>query len=643
MKDTITEVIKEYIADNPDINNTSLADLILEDGAITGKSHRTIRKYIGDIKLVQMAVNIDEESTSQPTGEIYGWDDPKNEVIFSGDTGTSGGISEGISEGVTDEIEQITEQVIEETTEQVAEQVEQVLEQATEDFTDTEAWALVNNITKGTDVVVGNKSDYHTTCKVSAKGTPVQLSIYDVIDQDNSEKEKVVKMTEENIEEAEDIVMESNDYQFDLSPYSVHAVDTMVGDGFEVKNLTYIFTISKKEYKYSVELIDKIFCAYSRRGLNLTKHQIVAGLNVDFNDFNIISNKLNLTKESNTFGPFTDEFMEPEDIYAAVMNNTRSLLNMVTDNDSAALEGLIKEYKNAYVELCSRNLKFDSFMKELSLKLDVLDLNYSDTVITKVKPFMHGIESMTVIITDMHMGLSMPHFNYEIAKQKLLKIAEDINSIGAKSVTISFLGDVMHTISGVNHANMWKTIEQGAWGANAITTPFEILMLFFSKVANLAKVTSVSGNHDRMHNDRNLEESNEGAKLLFYMIKTALNRSAVEVTHTDHRTIHSDGSLVFINLHGDQGLDKKSSEKIIWKYGDQSKFNFILEGHYHSRSIGKEDDGSNFRKMYCPAFCPTDGYAEGLGLDSTAGWLMIMERDGLPIVIDVPINYAARK
>jgi hypothetical protein len=114
----------------------------------------------------------------------------------------------------------------------------------------------------------------------------------------------------------------------------------------------------------------------------------------------------------------------------------------------------------------------------------------------------------------------------------------------------------------------------------------------------------------------------------------------IEVIWTSHNTHYTMGNLVFINLHGDQGLDKKDAEKIIWKYGDQKKFNMILEGHYHSRIIAKDQDGLNYRKMHCPAFCPADSYADRNGLDSTAGWLIIYEEQGLPLVIDVPINYS---
>lgn len=562
MKDTTITIVKEYLEEYPDIkNNTELADKILEDQAIVGKSHRTIRKYIGDVKAI-----IEEENANIPLNSPIEEDD---------------------SDVVTDTQEQAEQEV-------------------------AESKRDVPQAQDESDATEPVEEDYPE---------PVQEDIVPEMGGDP------IEMTEEDI---------PDEFLYP-SPYNNVLTETMSSDMFDVSNLTYHVTVSKKVYTFSVRLIDKVFCAYSRKGLNLTKHQIMTSLKIEPNEFNVIFSKLNLTKESSPYGPFTDEYMEPDDIYAAVMENTKELLGIVKDTDSATLEALIKEYKQAYVELCNRNLKYDTFLDQLSTQLSSIKITAPKLVNKNPKPFISGVDSLNIVLTDMHFGLSLPIYNSAIIEEKLNEVAATINSIGAKSVNISFLGDTVHTISGVNHSNMWKTIEPGAWGANAIIKPFEVLMNFFGKIYNLNKVISVSGNHDRMHNDRNLEESNEGALLLFYMIDRGLED--VQVIHTNHRTLHKDGNLVFINLHGDQGLDKKVSEKIIWRYGDQSKFNFILEGHFHSRIIPKDEDGQNFRKMHCPSFCPTDGYAERLGLDSVPGWLMIIERDGLPMVIDVPIQY----
>lgn len=414
------------------------------------------------------------------------------------------------------------------------------------------------------------------------------------------------------------------------------AAEEFTCDSYEVKNLVYKLVVSKVEYLFDVELVDRVFCAYSRKGLNLTKNQITNNLNLSVNELSAIMNKLNLTKDSEPFGPFTDEFMEREDIYSVTVSNATSLLDAVKETDSAALEAVIKAYKKAYVEYTNKNLRHDSFMTELVDGVKALNLKPAEKQVVVVSN-PDAPEILNVILTDMHLGLQLPVYNYNIAEEKLNKIADEINRVGAKSVTISFLGDTIHTVTGNNHAGMWKTIEQGAWGANSIINPFRILYKFLIKIVNLHKITSVSGNHDRLQADKELEDTNEGAKLLFYMLSISL--PDIDIIHTAHKTVFEANGLLFINMHGDQGLDKKSADKIVWKNGKQDKFNLILEGHWHSRIITKEDDCGNYRKMHCPAFAPTDDYADRLGLGSASGWLMITEQEGLPRITDIPINY----
>ena len=463
-----------------------------------------------------------------------------------------------------------------------------------------------------------------------------------------TDEELFIKYPDEDVLEEDDNVEEEEEEPGEEEPeledipdivqpiYFSLASEEFSCDAYEVKNLVYKLVVSKVEYLFDVELVDRVFCAYSRKGLNLTKNQITNNLNLSVNELSAIMNKLNLTKDSEPFGPFTDEFMEREDIYSVTVSNATSLLDAVKETDSAALEAVIKAYKKAYVEYTNKNLRHDSFMTELVEGVKALNLKPITKEVVVVSN-ENAPEILNVVLTDMHLGLQLPVYNYGIAEEKLNKIANDINRVGAKSVTISFLGDTIHTVTGNNHAGMWKTIEQGAWGANSIIKPFEILYKFLSKINNLHKVTSVSGNHDRLQADKELEDTNEGAKLLFYMLSISLQ--GIEIIHTAHKTIFEANGLLFINMHGDQGLDKKSADKIVWKNGKQDKFNLILEGHWHSRIISKEDDCGNYRKMHCPAFAPTDDYADRLGLGSASGWLMIVEEDGLPRITDIPINY----
>jgi hypothetical protein len=146
-------------------------------------------------------------------------------------------------------------------------------------------------------------------------------------------------------------------------------------------------------------------------------------------------------------------------------------------------------------------------------------------------------------------------------------------------------------------------------------------------------------NHGRISHSKEIEPTDEGEKLIMYMLDQATPDSVV-VKFDSEKMLFSTKTVNYICLHGDQGLDKQSGQEIAWLLGGTDKYNMILLGHLHSRIIKKDDDGFNFRKMHCPAFCPTDAYAERLGLRSLPGFLLIKETmDGLPVIQDIPLKY----
>jgi hypothetical protein len=152
----------------------------------------------------------------------------------------------------------------------------------------------------------------------------------------------------------------------------------------------------------------------------------------------------------------------------------------------------------------------------------------------------------------------------------------------------------------------------------------------------------VGGNHGRLADRKDLEPTDEGEKLIFYMIQNTFKD--VEVFWDPDKVIFSEGSLTFILLHGDQRQDTRPGQEIAWNLGKGNSYNLVLVGHTHSRQINKNDDGQNFRRMVCPAFCPTDSYAERLGYNSLPGYLLIREdMNGYPIITDYPIHYPKKK
>ena len=89
-----------------------------------------------------------------------------------------------------------------------------------------------------------------------------------------------------------------------------------------------------------------------------------------------------------------------------------------------------------------------------------------------------------------------------------------------------------------------------------------------------------------------------------------------------------------INLHGDKGISRKSTEKIILDYGIQGEYNLINEGHLHSviekLSIKQrekfeivKDDSINHRRFYLPSFFTGNYYSATLGYTTNSGYFSI--------------------
>ena len=101
-------------------------------------------------------------------------------------------------------------------------------------------------------------------------------------------------------------------------------------------------------------------------------------------------------------------------------------------------------------------------------------------------------------------------------------------------------------------------------------------------------------------------------------------------------TTHLVEGINHINLHGDKGISKRSTEDILWKYGCQGVFNFIFEAHLHSiiqklsisqRSAFKtiKDDGLDHRRMHLPPFFTGNYYSETLGFNTNAGYTIVWD------------------
>jgi hypothetical protein len=256
---------------------------------------------------------------------------------------------------------------------------------------------------------------------------------------------------------------------------------------------------------------------------------------------------------------------------------------------------------------------------------------------------------------DFHIGaevkqlLKTKDFNIEVLINYLQKAVYIINSHNYSKVHVNMLGDFFESLSGINHENTFKSLMADGWGANAIIMANEIIgEHLLSKINNLTSINIVSGNHDRMTASNKVDNTGEGGKVLWYMLKKDFPTIPVRY-HNSVLSVVIDG-ISYLLTHGDKGYSKKEFSKFVLDYGIPDLYNLVMEGHLHSRVVTKavkakrtqyEEieavslDDVNYRKIVCASIFTGNWFSESIGYSSAAG-LTITENngDGKPNVFD---------
>jgi predicted phosphodiesterase len=144
------------------------------------------------------------------------------------------------------------------------------------------------------------------------------------------------------------------------------------------------------------------------------------------------------------------------------------------------------------------------------------------------------------------------------------------------------LGDIVESVTGYNKIETLKEMEQGLQGGNLIISAYEIIHKFARSINNLQEINMISGNHDRLTPDKAMDKDGGAAQLVAYMlskdIKTNWHPLVIK------RIIDN---ICYLLMHGDHKLARQDLGKLIFEYGDQSLYNVLLSGHWHTRKSTK--------------------------------------------------------
>lgn len=416
-------------------------------------------------------------------------------------------------------------------------------------------------------------------------------------------------------------------YLYTLKGEADEVLEVVDESDWTIIDENYVFNAGGVRKIFSIELIDNIFLYYSTRGYNYTRIKVQQRFGIKPRTFHQIQSKFNLSKDSDIISPYTKKVNDPETVKDLIGSKIDTVL------DSGEVTALkYQEKLNRRNRKNIETLKLDEGWRN-SIVSDMLAEHPLVSEIKVLRDKKNDIDEITVVIADIHAGgkstktALSEEWSTEMLIEKLNRVAEITNSYKAKNVHLMILGDLVETVSGLNHPDAWKGIEQGMFGSNVIIQTQEILVKeLINKVVNLKTIIATGGNHDRLQSSNKLADTG-ATDLIFYMIKERLNlmKSNVEVIYDPILVSFATKSFGMIGVHGDKGLHKRELSFVSNKFAvDKNQFQFVFSAHLHSFFCQRNDDQEFARRVTIPAIVTGNDYSDiTIGRASKSGMIVV--------------------
>jgi hypothetical protein len=395
-------------------------------------------------------------------------------------------------------------------------------------------------------------------------------------------------------------------YLYEIRRENKNVITVTNQEDWIVKSGNYLFEYKGSRKKFSIALIDEIFLFYVRKGYNFSRSKIQQKFNLTPRSFAVIQNKFNLSKESDLFSPYTKQNTSKEELEILTEQLMQKVINSGEMTSQRYDEALNRKYRSI---INKENL-------DVTWKQDVISELISDYPNCETLQFNrfpknteYRYKEICVNITDLHGGSKAENmkitkdWSIEKLEEKLDRVARIANSYKAEKVHLNILGDLVETVSGINHPDSWKLVQDGHFGSKTIIETKNLLVRFINKLNNVYSINGVGGNHDRLQASNKLADTG-ATDLIFEMIKerVKLTNSPVEVNYDPIILPLSREGFGEILIHGDKGLHKRSVEFLILHFAKNPKdFQFINAGHLHSFQVNKDDAQEKGRRVVFPS------------------------------------------
>lgn len=336
--------------------------------------------------------------------------------------------------------------------------------------------------------------------------------------------------------------------------------------------------------------------------------------------------------------------------------SVESYADMVSDIKIDSIKKMVGElaYKkrdaqNQFREL--NKVKRDVIDKSLFIEevvsglkdIDFSEFNFGEAIVNNSSE-----NSITVTMTDWHVGLKTKNYNYEIAKKRVKEYSEKIihycNLFDVSTVHVLGIGDLVEGgyMRPTQAYDIEFTYSEQVVKATEIINYF---LLLLSKELNVVYLGSVLGNHSRMY-DKGVTISGDSAEnIVDASVKSFIkmignSRIVVMDKKVDNfEIVYKTNGRTIKAVHGDL-LSKKSEDKIAKHISsDNVMYDVLIYGHFHHASYKEENNDRHTIGGGC--LQGSTDYSAKLGYNTVPSQtIIVFEKNNiLPIRIPLIVDY----
>lgn len=376
------------------------------------------------------------------------------------------------------------------------------------------------------------------------------------------------------------------------------------------------------DFKFSRELMNRIFKAYSVYGQNKTKAQMLTDFTIKPEAWNAIVRALGLQKWSHAFCPETMKMKTEEEmdvmIEEVVAESHDAIKAKMIVTNKKLEEKELKQYRKILGNI-------DYFLDHLKKSLVGIDWDYEPK--RYIQPNNNNVGRY--FVTDVHFGKE----GTDDMINRLYSIRDEILCMPEWQVIIHNLGDLMESmIQGGFH--FWHVEEMDVKPQDQLllaTKTFRDIFLSLYEAGKDVEFHTIGWNHDRIGKNHDEDIMRTGNYWFGSMLEMLLEKTNVKIhLYTNLISCYQSDNVNYVMIHRDQGLDKKKPDEIIlagMQDGsiDPKKYTVILWGHTHAAEFR---ESTLCKYVVVPTLAGQDSYSRfKIVKHSVPGYVRIKENN----------------